>query len=160
MEVPPTRSTAHCPFIVLGNIADSIGKMEELNHHGISFAMDDFGTGHSLLAYRKQLPLDQMKIDQSFVRDISSDPNDAVIVKTIIAMGRSLGPEVIAEGVETGEQRLYLERHGCGAFQGYPFGLPLSVTEFAPRVADEAVAQPWRPREWRANHSLAPKFRG
>ncbi len=115
---------------VLANVEDTIGKMRELKMLGLSFSMDDFGTGYSSLQYLKRLPLDQIKIDQSFVRDIASDPNDAVIVQTIIAMSEALGLNVIAEGVETEVQRKFLDDRGCHAFQGYLFGKPLPVEQF------------------------------
>ena len=116
--------------MVLENVEDTITKMHELRSIGVSFSMDDFGTGHSSLQYLKRLPLDQIKIDQSFVQDITFDPNDATIVQTIIAMTQALGLNVIAEGVETEDQRLFLERHQCHAFQGYLFGKPLPLAQF------------------------------
>ena len=116
--------------IVLDNINDTIRKMNALKEMGLAFSMDDFGTGYSSLTYIKQLPLDQLKIDQSFVRDIVSDPDDAVIVETIIAMARSLHLNVIAEGVETIEQRDFLSQRGCPSYQGYLFGRPVPVEEF------------------------------
>ncbi len=115
---------------VLENIEDSISKMRALQLLGIRFSLDDFGTGHSSLQYLKRLPLDQIKIDQSFVRDITTDANDAVIVKTIISMSEAMGLNVIAEGVETQAQRDFLEAHGCHIFQGYWFGKPLPVDAF------------------------------
>jgi diguanylate cyclase (GGDEF)-like protein/PAS domain S-box-containing protein len=116
--------------MVLENVEDTISRMRELKLLGISFSMDDFGTGYSSLQYLKRLPLDQIKIDQSFVRDIASDPNDAAIVKTIIAMTEALGLNVIAEGVETREQRDFLDLRGCHTFQGYLFGRPVPLIEF------------------------------
>jgi diguanylate cyclase (GGDEF)-like protein/PAS domain S-box-containing protein len=116
--------------IVLKNVDDTIAKMRELRLMGVGFSMDDFGTGYSSLQYLKLLPLDQIKIDQSFVRDIANDPNDAAIVQTIIAMSEMLGLNVIAEGVETEEQREFLDLRGCHAFQGYLFGRPLPLQDF------------------------------
>ena len=116
--------------IVLENVEDTIAKMRELKLFGVSFSMDDFGTGYSSLQYLKQLPLDQIKIDQSFVRDIVTDTNDAAIVQTIIAMGEVLGLNVIAEGVETEAQREFLDSRGCHSFQGYLFGRPMPLSDF------------------------------
>ncbi len=116
--------------MVLENVDDTIAKMRELKLLGVSFSMDDFGTGYSSLQYLKQLPLDQIKIDRSFVRDIASDANDAAIVQTIIAMSDALGLNVIAEGVETQAQHEFLDEHGCHAFQGYLFGKPLPLAQF------------------------------
>ena len=116
--------------IVLENVEDTINKMREIKALGVSFSMDDFGTGYSSLQYLKRLPLDQIKIDQSFVRYIISDPNDAAIVQTIIAMTEALGLNVIAEGVETEAQREFLDMHGCHAFQGYLFGKPVPLDQF------------------------------
>ncbi len=116
--------------VVLENVEETIAKMRELKLLGISFSMDDFGTGYSSLQYLKRLPLDQLKIDQSFVRDITTDPNDAAIVQTIIAMTDALGLNVIAEGVETREQQAFLEHAGCHAYQGYLFGRPVPLIQF------------------------------
>ena len=116
--------------LVLDNISDSIAKMQALRSAGIRFSLDDFGTGQSSLTYLKRLPLYQIKIDQSFVRDITTDPNDAAIVRTIIGMANNLGLDVIAEGVETEQQRDFLESNGCHAHQGYLFGKPVPIDEF------------------------------
>jgi len=115
---------------VLENVQDTISKMRELKSLGVRFSMDDFGTGYSSLQYLKRLPLDQIKIDQSFVRDIASDPNDAAIVQTIIAMTGVFGLNVIAEGVETEAQREFLDKNGCHAFQGNLFGKPIPADQF------------------------------
>ena len=116
--------------LVLDDVEDTIAKMHALRAMGIHFAMDDFGTGYSSLSNLKRLPLNQLKIDQSFVRDITSDTDDAVIVQTIIAMANKLGMEVIAEGVETQAQRLFLKNNGCLLFQGYLFSKPIPVDQF------------------------------
>lgn len=116
--------------LLLRDIEDTIRKMMLLKGHGVGFSLDDFGTGYSSLAYLKRLPLDQLKIDQSFVRDVLTDPNDAAIARTIVALGISLGLRVIAEGVETEAQRAFLERHHCHAWQGYLLSRPLPVAEF------------------------------
>lgn len=115
---------------VLENVEDTISKMREIKTLGVSFSMDDFGTGFSSLQYLKRLPLNQIKIDQSFVRDIATDPNDAAIVQTIIAMTEALGLDVIAEGVETEAQLEFIELRGCHAFQGYLFGKPVPLDMF------------------------------
>lgn len=108
----------------------TIDTMKALKEIGVQFSLDDFGTGFSSLQYLKQLPLDQFKIDQSFVRDITTNKSDKAIVKTIISMARGLNIEVIAEGVETEEQRQLLIADGCTAFQGYLFSKPVAIEEF------------------------------
>ncbi|MEC4768469.1 EAL domain-containing protein [Halomonas sp. CUBES01] len=114
---------------VIGKVDDTIARMHQLKALGLSFAMDDFGTGYSSLQYLKRLPLDQIKIDQSFVRDLHHDPDDMAIVQTIIAMGHSLGLNVIAEGVETLAHWRYLHDHQCHAYQGYYFCKPVSASD-------------------------------
>lgn len=116
--------------MLLENVDDIIVTMSELRNVGIQFSLDDFGTGYSSLQYLKKLPLSQLKIDQSFVRDIATGQNDAAIVRTIIAMAETLGLNVIAEGVETEAQREFLELQGCHAFQGYLFGKPMLIEQF------------------------------
>ncbi|MDB5840821.1 MAG: hypothetical protein JWQ23_2773 [Herminiimonas sp.] len=115
--------------ILVENVEDTIAKMTTLKAEGVGFSLDDFGTGYSSLSYLKRLPLDQLKIDQSFVRHVLTDPDDAVIVSTIITLGRSLGLAVIAEGVETEGQRDFLARHACHAYQGYLFSPPLPAEQ-------------------------------
>jgi diguanylate cyclase (GGDEF)-like protein/PAS domain S-box-containing protein len=116
---------------VLADRADDIiGKMNELKAHGVGFSLDDFGTGYSSLSYLKQLPLDLLKIDRSIVRDVLTDPNDAAIARTIVALGTTLGLSVVAEGVETEAQREFLASIGCYAYQGFLFGSPVPIGEF------------------------------
>ena len=116
--------------LVLENVESTILKMTELKALGVQFSVDDFGTGHSSLAYLTRLPLNQLKIDQSFVRNIGIQATDGVIVQTIIGMARNLGLEVIAEGVETQAQQEFLALHGCTMFQGYFFSKPIPLAAF------------------------------
>ncbi len=104
--------------------------MTALKSHGLSFALDDFGTGYSSLSYLKHLPLDQLKIDRAFVQDILKDVASASIAQTVISLGRAMGLSVIAEGVETEEQRAFLTDLGTHSFQGYLFSRPLPLEEF------------------------------
>ena len=122
--------------LLLANIEDTIASMNALKQIGVRFSLDDFGTGYSSLQYLKRLPLDQLKIDQSFVRELVNDANDQAIVLTIIAMARSLGLEVIAEGVETETQRALLAQMGCHQYQGYLFSRPIPAEQFVRRFAD------------------------
>ncbi|MBV8617560.1 MAG: EAL domain-containing protein [Curvibacter sp.] len=115
--------------LLLHDVEDIITKMSALQVEGVGFSLDDFGTGYSSLSYLKRLPLDQLKIDQSFVRDLLEDANDATIARTVIALGKSLGLSVIAEGVENLAQRDSLAAYGCDAYQGYLYGRPGPVEE-------------------------------
>ncbi len=121
--------------IVIENIDDTISKMNALKNLGIRIAIDDFGIGYSSLVYLKRFPLDQLKINQNFVRDINTDPNDAVIVETIISMAKHLGLEVVAEGVETDDQLGFLIDRGCHSFQGYFYSRPLPKGDFESYLA-------------------------
>ena len=116
--------------LLLDDIEDTIATMNVLSEIGVQFSLDDFGTGYSSLQYLKRLPLDQLKIDRSFVRDIATDNSDKAIVRTIVAMAQSLDISVIAEGVETEEQRQLLLKNGCSNFQGYLFGRPVPIAQF------------------------------
>jgi diguanylate cyclase (GGDEF)-like protein/PAS domain S-box-containing protein len=113
--------------LVLEDIDDTIEKMHALNLCGVRFSMDDFGTGYSCLSYLAQLPLNQLKIDRSFVCSLPGKRNDEIIARTIIALGCGLGMEVIAEGVESEQQRDFLETHGCRAYPGYLYGRPMPI---------------------------------
>lgn len=115
--------------LVLENVEDTIDKMQVIKRLGVKFSMDDFGTGYSSLSYLAQLPLDQLKIDRSFICNLPGTNKDETIARTIITLGRGLGMNVIAEGVETPAQREFLEAHGCHAFQGYLFSQPLPLDE-------------------------------
>ncbi|OHC60412.1 MAG: hypothetical protein A2040_14075 [Rhodocyclales bacterium GWA2_65_19] len=119
--------------LFLADVEDTIAKMTVLKTAGVSFSLDDFGTGYSSLAYLKRLPLDQLKIDKSFIRDVLTDPNDAAIARTIVALAHSMGLAVIAEGVETEAQREFLVSNNCLAFQGYLFGKPVPPETDAPQ---------------------------
>ena len=127
--------------LLVTNIEDVIAKMTALKAVGVGFSLDDFGTGYSSLSYLKRLPLDQLKIDQGFVRDILIDPNDAAISKMVIVLADSLGLTCIAEGVETQAQRNFLAGQGCHAYQGYLFSRPLPIAAFEAFLT-ESVVQP------------------
>jgi EAL domain-containing protein (putative c-di-GMP-specific phosphodiesterase class I) len=117
--------------MLVEDVNATIAKMILLRAYGVGFSIDDFGTGYSSLSYLKRLPLDQLKIDQSFVRDMLTDDSGAAIARAVITLGESMGLAVIAEGVETQKQRDFLEQHGCHAYQGYFFSRPLSQSAFA-----------------------------
>ncbi|SHH24018.1 bifunctional diguanylate cyclase/phosphodiesterase [Massilia sp. CF038] len=116
--------------LLMDDVEAIIEKMTTLKRHGVCFSLDDFGTGYSSLSYLKRLPLDQLKIDRSFVRDVTVDANDAAIASTIVALAHHMGLDVIAEGVETAAQADFLISVGCCAFQGYLYGPPVPVAQF------------------------------
>lgn len=116
--------------MIMHDAEATIATLNELKAIGVKFSIDDFGTGYSSLSYLKRFPIDFLKIDQSFVRDITSDPDDAAITKTIISMAHDLGHKVIAEGVETEEQKSYLHLHHCDEMQGYLFSKPVPAKQF------------------------------
>lgn len=134
--IDPTRLKLELTeSVVLSDVEEAVERMQQLKALGVTLSLDDFGTGFSSLSYLKRLPLNQLKIDQAFVRDIMTDQSDAAIVRAILAMSESLGIDVIAEGVETEEQYAYLLRHGCEFYQGYFFGRPEAIEKW-----DDAVA--------------------
>jgi len=121
------------------NIEDVVAKMTELKTFGLRFSLDDFGTGYSSLSYLKRLPLDELKIDRAFVKDILDDVSSRAIAQTVISLGQALGLTVIAEGVETEEQRLFLEHLGCDNFQGFLYSHPVQVAEFERLLARSTI---------------------
>lgn len=130
-QAPPTRLKIELTeSLLIDDVEDSIRKMDALKALGVVFSLDDFGTGYSSLSYLTRLPLEQLKIDMSFIRNLPHNHNDAVVVQTIITMAHSLGLRVIAEGVETESQRQFLEQHGCTTYQGYLFSKPVTLTDF------------------------------
>jgi len=147
-NAPPARLKLELTeSLLLDNTDDTITRMQSLKRLGVGFSLDDFGTGYSSLAYLKRLPLDQLKIDQSFVRDVLTDANDAAIARTIVALGNTLGLAVIAEGVETEAQRRFLADNGCHAYQGYLFSRPLPLAGFEALLSNESTV---------ARQALAP----
>lgn len=141
-QAPPRRLRLELTESALAHDIDEvIDKMNAIRALGVSFALDDFGTGYSSLNYLKRLPLDELKIDQSFVRDVLTDPSDAAIVQTIIRLGESLQFEVIAEGVETEGHRRFLLAQGCQRFQGYLFSRPIAPDAFE-RFVSAGTPQP------------------
>jgi diguanylate cyclase (GGDEF)-like protein/PAS domain S-box-containing protein len=126
--------------ILVSDIDEAIAKMTALRAFGVRWSLDDFGTGYSSLAYLKRLPLQELKIDRSFVTDVTSDSNDAAIVETILSIARHLGLTAVAEGVETAEQFAFLKAHDCPRFQGYLFGRPTDMLEFFPLLETAEAA--------------------
>jgi EAL domain-containing protein (putative c-di-GMP-specific phosphodiesterase class I) len=116
--------------MLVENIDEVISKMTELKLQGLKFSLDDFGTGYSSLSYLRRLPLDRLKIDRAFVQDILTDTCGGAIAQAIISLSRAMGLPVMAEGVESEEQREYLVALGCHTYQGYLFSRPVPVEEF------------------------------
>jgi EAL domain-containing protein (putative c-di-GMP-specific phosphodiesterase class I) len=138
--------------LVLDDIDEATRKMLALRAEGVRFSMDDFGTGYSSLQYIKRLPIDQLKIDRSFVLDILTDPGDAVMVQTISDLARNFGFDVIAEGVETEDQLPSLIERGCDTFQGYLFSKPVCLAEFERLVARWNGPQAEKPLDNQKQH--------
>src|SRR5262249_8200170 len=126
---------------VMERSRDAISTLSRLESLGVKLSIDDFGTGYSSLAYLKQFPVHSLKIDRSFVRDITTDGDDAAIVSAMIAMAKNLQLEVIAEGVETRQQLDFLREAGCNTYQGYYFSVPLPAKAFAELVRKQAQSQ-------------------
>lgn len=125
--------------LLLEQVDDVVGKMRALCALGVRFSLDDFGTGYASLAYLKRFPFEQLKVDRSFIRELAEDPDDAAIVRAILAMGDALRLQVVAEGVENEPQHRFLVEHGCRQFQGYLFGRPLPAAEFEARLAADGT---------------------
>jgi EAL domain-containing protein (putative c-di-GMP-specific phosphodiesterase class I)/CheY-like chemotaxis protein len=131
--------------LMMHNVEEAVQMVAALKRLGVTLSIDDFGTGYSSLAYLKQFPVDYLKIDQSFVRDMLAEPKVAAIVRSVIALGQSLGFKVVAEGVETAAQLAYLRRHQCDEMQGYYFSKPLPADDFAGLLREErGLASPQR----------------
>ncbi len=128
--------------VIMQNAEETIRLLNKIKEMGLKLSVDDFGTGYSSLSYLKRFPIDTLKIDRSFVRDIVSDPDDAAIVKAIIAMAKSLNLQVIAEGVETAQQLAYLGEHGCDIMQGYYYSKPVPAEQFTQRLEQEKTTNP------------------
>ena len=121
--------------VIMHDAHNVIAELQAFADMGIKLSVDDFGTGYSSLSYLKRFPVDRLKIDQSFVRDVTSDADDAGIAQAVITLAHTLNLRVIAEGVETPEQLAFLRRHQCDEMQGYLFGKPMPADEFARLLA-------------------------
>jgi diguanylate cyclase (GGDEF)-like protein/PAS domain S-box-containing protein len=126
--------------MLVADVDDTVSKMQQLKRIGIRFSIDDFGTGYSSLAYLKRLPLDELKIDRSFVRDVQTDRQGGMLVDAMLSMARNLQLEVVAEGVENAAERAFLIEHGCHLFQGFYFSRPVSVEAFALQLEQASVS--------------------
>lgn len=133
--------------MVMRNVPRAIRVLDAIQSRGIRIAIDDFGTGHSSMSLMKQFPIDTIKIDRSFVRDLADDPEDQAIAQAIISMGKALGMTVVAEGVETAEQQAFLREHGCDEMQGFIFSRPVPARELAEllRAPNEMISPPLQP---------------
>jgi EAL domain-containing protein (putative c-di-GMP-specific phosphodiesterase class I) len=133
--------------MVMRNVSRAIRVLDAIQSRGIRIAIDDFGTGHSSMSLMKQFPIDTIKIDRSFVRDLAEDPEDQAIAQAIISMGKALGMTVVAEGVETAEQQAFLRERGCDEMQGFIVSKPLPARELAEllRVPAEPASPPLQP---------------
>lgn len=124
---------------MIGDMQQVVAKMNALASLGVQFSVDDFGTGYSNLSYLKQLPLTELKVDKSFVQDLTTNPNDAALIETIIEMSHHLELSVVAEGVETHAQAEFLRARGCDLLQGYCFGRPAPAEDWLRCVQEEGA---------------------
>jgi EAL domain-containing protein (putative c-di-GMP-specific phosphodiesterase class I) len=143
--------------MVMQNVARAIKLLDEIQDRGVRLAIDDFGTGYSSMSLMKQFPIDTIKIDRSFVRDLAENPQDRAIATAIINMGKALGLTVVAEGVETTEQDAFLRRHSCDELQGFLFSKPVPADDipkllrpFVPAPSLQPEIPPIKPRPSRA----------
>jgi EAL domain-containing protein (putative c-di-GMP-specific phosphodiesterase class I) len=130
---------------VMDNVPEAVRILSIFQQRGISVAMDDFGTGYSSLSSLQRLPLSKLKIDRSFIREVTSNPNDAALTSSVIALGRTMGLGVVAEGVETEEQLLFLQQMDCAQVQGFLFSKPLPAREVAALFERNFVSPPVSP---------------
>jgi EAL domain-containing protein (putative c-di-GMP-specific phosphodiesterase class I) len=147
--------------MVMRNVARAIKVLDSIQSRGIRLAIDDFGTGYSSMSLMKQFPIDTIKIDRSFVRDLPRDSEDQAIAQAIISMGKALGMTVVAEGVETPEQQAFLSSHACDEMQGYLFSKPLPPRQLANllRSAPVLVSPPLQPEACDAGRKSARRSR-